>query len=69
MVAVSVPMRYRPYSRRHKNFLAAGLLALTGAGLMRQYTGIVRRVRSAVLPCGWRRCRCASIYTCVYTGT
>ena len=34
MVAVSVPMRYRPYSRRHKNFLAAGLLALTGAGLM-----------------------------------
>ena len=34
MVAVSILMRYRPCSRRHKDVLVAGLLALTGAGLM-----------------------------------
>ena len=34
MVAVSMLMRCRPCSFRHKDVLVAGLLALTGAGLM-----------------------------------
>ncbi len=34
MVAVSMLMRCRPCSFRHKDVLVAGLLALTGTGLM-----------------------------------